>query len=101
MPAPGMPFPEGAASPRLPLSTPSARSASIPPRRLWEKRMAQSSRPGERAASGLGSRRLWEPLQKGYSWLFYKYIYIFFVARYCYLTLGLGLRGLLACPNQA
>lgn len=29
------------------------------------------------------------------------YIYIFFVARYCYLTLGLGLRGLLACPSQA
>lgn len=43
----------------------------------------------------------WEPPRKGYSWLFYKYIYIFFVARYCYLTLGLGLRGLLASPNQA
>lgn len=52
--------------------------------------MAQSSHPGQRAASGLGSHRLWEPPRKGYSWLFYKYIYIFFVARYCYLTLGLG-----------
>lgn len=30
------------------------------------------------------------PPWKGYSWLFYKYIYIFFVARYCYLTLALG-----------
>ncbi|XP_059720618.1 brain-specific angiogenesis inhibitor 1-associated protein 2 isoform X2 [Haemorhous mexicanus] len=61
----------GTASPR----PPSARSASI----LWEKRMAQSSRPGERAASGLGSRRPREPPQKGYSWLFYKYIYIYFL----------------------
>ncbi|XP_050837158.1 brain-specific angiogenesis inhibitor 1-associated protein 2 isoform X2 [Serinus canaria] len=61
----------GAASPR----PPSARSASI----LWEKRMAQSSRPGERAASGLGSRHPRETPQKGYSWLFYKYIYIYFL----------------------
>lgn len=74
MPAPGMPFPERGQRPR---ASPSARSASIPPRWLWEKRMAQSSRPGERAASGLGSRQLWEPPRKGYSWLFYKYIYIF------------------------
>lgn len=44
----------------------SARSASIPPRWLWEKRMARSSpRPGERAASGLGSRRPWEPPTPG------------------------------------
>lgn len=39
------------------------------------------------------------PLRKGYSWLFYKYIYIFFVARYCYLTLGLGLRGRARIPK--
>lgn len=31
-----------------------------------------------------------QPPWKGYSWLFYKYIYIFFVARYCYLMLVLG-----------
>lgn len=60
-----------------PRASPSARSASIPLWWLWEKRMAQSSRPGERAASGLGSRHPREPPRKGYSWLFYKYIYIY------------------------
>lgn len=85
-----------------PRASPSARSASIPLRWLWEKRMAQSSRPGERAASGLGSHSPREPPGRVTPGCFINiYIYIFFVARYCYLTLGLGLRGLLASPNQA
>lgn len=92
---PGMPFPAGgAASPRPPLG----------PIRFHPSAVALGEADGtERAASGLGSRRQRElpPSRKGYSWLFYKYIYIFFVARYCYLTLGLGLRGRARIPNWA
>ena len=80
--------------PAMPSPQPHPPPAMPPPRWPWERRMAQSSCSGERAASGRGSHRPWgaagSPPGKGYSWLFYRYIYIFFVARYCYLTLALG-----------
>lgn len=50
-----------------------------------EKRMAVSSLPRERAASWLGFlascgvQLAGPPSWKGYSWLFYKYIYIYFL----------------------
>lgn len=82
----------------------------LPPKhplwQLWEKGIAQSPPPRRKGCfragvpPAVGCSR--QPPWKGYSWLFYKYIYIFFVARYCYLTSALGLvRGRIPTPGLA
>lgn len=73
---------------------------------LWEKGIAQSPLPWGKGCFRAGVPpavgRSRQPPWKGYSWLFYKYIYIFFVARYCYLTSALGrVRGRIPTPVLA